>query len=368
MTDSPKLALLVRNLNRFLAKFLGMNRHSLRVQTLVRVREPDLCLFSSVSIGVHPRSNGTVWQKWISVYEIGFVGKNHMTRSVWRADLALAFNTLIWGSTFVLVKRALDDASALLFVAIRFTIAALIMAWIFRKHLTSPGPPPGGILAGVCLFGGYAFQTVGLKLTTPSKAAFLTGLTVVMVPLLSSLVYRVYPHVSEAIGVAVATLGMGLMTLQGNVLGVARGDALEILCALAFAAHIVVVGHYSKMASFEPLAVWQLGTTAVLALAGFWWIEKPFFHPSPVLWVAILVSSLLSTALAFTVQAWAQQVTTATRAALIFALEPVVAWVFAFTIIGERLPAKAVFGAVLILAGLLVAELKPIGLARHPST
>ena len=138
--------------------------------------------------------------------------------------------------------------------------------------------------------------------------------------------------------------------------------------ALAFAAHIVVLGHYSKMASFEPLAVWQLGTTAALALAAFWWIEKPFFHPSPILWLALLISSLLSTALAFTVQAWAQQVTTATRAALIFALEPVVAWVFAFTIVGERLPVKAVFGGVLILMGILVAELKPIGLERHPSS
>jgi drug/metabolite transporter (DMT)-like permease len=292
-----------------------------------------------------------------------------MRKSVWRADLALAFNTLIWGSTFVLVKRALDDASALLFVAIRFSVATLVMAYVFRRRWTPrSGPPPGGILAGVCLFGGYAFQTVGLKLTTPSKAAFLTGLSVVMVPLLSSLVYRVYPHTSEAIGVVIATVGMGLMTLHGSAGGVALGDALVILCALAFAAHIVVLGHYSKMESFEPLAVWQLGTTAALALAGFWWIEKPFFHSSLVLWLVLLVSSLLSTALAFTLQAWAQQVTTATRAALIFALEPVVAWGFAFAIIGERLPAKAVFGAILILAGILVAELKPIGLERHPST
>jgi drug/metabolite transporter (DMT)-like permease len=288
---------------------------------------------------------------------------------VWRADLALAFNTVIWGSTFVLVKRALDDASALLFVAIRFSVATLVMSYLFRRRWSPrAAPPPGGILAGVCLFGGYAFQTIGLKLTTPSKAAFLTGLSVVMVPLLSSLVYRVYPHTSEAIGVVIATVGMGLMTLHGSAGGIALGDMLVILCALAFAAHIVVLGHYSKMAPFEPLAVWQLGTTAALALAGFWWIEKPFFHPSLVLWLVLLISSLLSTALAFTVQAWAQQVTTATRAALIFALEPVVAWLFAFAIIGERLPAKAILGAVLILAGILVAELKPIGLDRHPST
>jgi drug/metabolite transporter (DMT)-like permease len=302
---------------------------------------------------------------------MGLFGNNGflMHKSLWRADLALVFNTIIWGSTFVLVKRALDDASALLFVAIRFSVATLVMCYVFRRRWTlRSGPPPGGILAGVCLFGGYAFQTLGLKLTTPSKAAFLTGLSVVMVPLLSSLVYRVYPHTSEAIGVVIATVGMGLMTLHGSAGGVALGDTLVILCALAFAAHIVVLGHYSKMATFEPLAVWQLGTTAVLALAGFWWIEKPFFHPSPMLWLALLVSSLLSTALAFTVQTWAQQVTTATRAALIFALEPVVAWLFAFVIMGERLPPKAVLGAVLILAGIVVAELKPIGLERHPST
>jgi drug/metabolite transporter (DMT)-like permease len=111
-----------------------------------------------------------------------------------------------------------------------------------------------------------------------------------------------------------------------------------------------------------------LGTTAALALASFWWLEKPYFHPSPILWSALAVSSLLSTALAFTVQAWAQQVTTATRAALIYALEPVVAWIVSFTIMGERMPAQAVLGGVLILIGILVAELKPIGVSRHPST
>jgi drug/metabolite transporter (DMT)-like permease len=269
----------------------------------------------------------------------------------------------------VLVKRALDDASALLFVAIRFSIATLVMMWLFRRRsIFALGPARGGVLAGVCLFGGYAFQTAGLKLTTASKAAFLTGLAVLLVPLLSSVVYRVYPHISEAIGVVVATIGMGLMTLDRNAGGLARGDMLVILCALAFACHIVVLGHYSNASAFEPLAVWQLGTTAALALGSFWWLEKPYFHPSPTLWTALAVSSLLSTALAFTVQAWAQQVTTATRAALIYALEPVVAWIVSFTIMGERMPAQAILGGILILIGILMAELKPIGVSRHPST
>lgn len=290
-------------------------------------------------------------------------------RASWRADLALAAVTIVWGSTFVLVKRALNDISALLFVAVRFSVATLVIGWVFRGRWTwRSGPPPGGPLAGLCLFAGYAFQTAGLKLTTPSKAAFLTGLAVVLVPLLNSLVYRVYPHVSEAIGVVIASVGMALMTLDGSGGGFARGDVLVMFCALAFAAHIVVLGHFSRPGTFEPLAVWQLGTTAIIALASFWWMEKPFFHPTPILGIALLVSSLLSTALAFTVQAWAQQVTTATRAALIFALEPVVAWAFSFTIMGERLPAKAVFGAILILTGIVVAELKPFGLEQHPSS
>src|SRR5439155_14808208 len=115
----------------------------------------------------------------------------------------------------------------------------LVLAWVFRGRWSFlGGSARGGVLAGVCLFGGYAFQTVGLRSTTPSKAAFLTGLTVVVVPLLNSLVYRVYPHVSESIGVVVATVGMGLMTLQPDSGGVGRGDVLVTLCAVAFAAHI----------------------------------------------------------------------------------------------------------------------------------
>src|SRR5205823_4282875 len=161
---------------------------------------------------------------------------------------------------------------------------SMVLGWVYRRRWSlRTAPVRGGVLAGLCLFGGYAFQTAGLRWTTPSKAAFLTGLTVVVVPLLNSLVYRVYPHASETIGVAVATIGMGLMTLEGNASGIARGDVLVILCAVSFAAHIVVLGHYSRTARFEPLAVWQLGTTAALALASFWWIEKPFFHPSPFL-------------------------------------------------------------------------------------
>src|SRR5437016_1233677 len=113
---------------------------------------------------------------------------------------------------------------------------------------------------------------------------------------------------------------------------------------------------------------WPCRNSAQPRRSTFWWLEKPVLHPTPFLGLALLVSSFLSSALAFTVQAWAQQVTSATRAALIFALEPVVAWAFSFVFIGERLPGRAALGAILILGGILVAELKPIGFEQHPSS
>src|SRR5712692_3002625 len=131
----------------------------------------------------------------------------------WRADAALAGNTLIWGSTFVLVQAALKDVSPILFLAIRFSIATAALALLFRGRARY-WPTRGGLVAGGCLFAGYLFQTVGLQFTTASKSAFITGLAIPLVPLLTSLVYFTRPRIFEMAGVLCATSGMGLMTLQ----------------------------------------------------------------------------------------------------------------------------------------------------------
>src|SRR5437763_13945509 len=126
----------------------------------------------------------------------------------WRADAALAGNTLIWGSTFVLVQSALKDISPILFLAIRFTIASIALALLFRGRARYR-PSRGGLLAGASLFAGYLFQTVGLQFTTASKSAFITGLAIPLVPLLASLVYFHRPRFFEMVGVVCATTGMG---------------------------------------------------------------------------------------------------------------------------------------------------------------
>ena len=164
-----------------------------------------------------------------------------------RAEAALIVNTVIWGATFVLVKQALRDVSPVLFLALRFTLATVMLAALFRGSWSHPLNPrrslAGGALAGIFLFSGYAFQTIGLQYTTAPKSAFLTGLTAVMTPLLAALVHRTAPRAAEIGGVLLATGGMALMTLPGAALAGAsmamnRGDLLTVCCAACYAAHI----------------------------------------------------------------------------------------------------------------------------------
>jgi drug/metabolite transporter (DMT)-like permease len=187
-----------------------------------------------------------------------------------------------------------------------------------------------------------------------------------MVPLLGSIVYRSRPEVSELVGVSVATVGMGLLTLQGPFGSIGRGDLLTLLGAAAFAAHIVTLGHFSESMGFELLSVAQVGAAAVCALSLFWWVEPVRIQWRPVVFWAILITGLLCTALAFTVQAWAQRYTSSTRTALIYALEPVFASVTSWLILGEILSGRAAAGGMLILAGVLLVELKPFRLNLHP--
>jgi drug/metabolite transporter (DMT)-like permease len=288
----------------------------------------------------------------------------------WQADLALVLITLIWGSTFVVVKEALSSASTLLFLALRFGLASVALLVVFRRmHVTILGQKRllvGGALAGVCLFGGYVFQTFGLRSTTPSKSAFITGLSVVLVPLLSSLVYRKAPEIAEVLGVLLASGGLALMTLDERSFTISTGDMLTLISAFGFAIHIMVLGHYSRSGGFEALSVVQVVTCATIALGTFWWVETPHVVWRPSLLIALAITGLLATALAFTVMAWAQQHTTPTRTALVFVLEPVFAALTSFLVEGELFTPRGGVGAALILAGIVLVDLKPFRRRPHP--
>jgi drug/metabolite transporter (DMT)-like permease len=285
------------------------------------------------------------------------------------AELALAGNTIVWGATFVLVKAALDDISPILFVALRFGLATAVLFLTLSARARGQFSPKSlaiGALAGTFLFGGYFFQTLGLRLTTAPKSAFITGLASVLVPLLASLVYRIRPQRSEWIGFALATIGLGLMTLEGNLGSIGRGDLLTFFCALAFACHVLTLGRFSSSVGFELLAIMQVFTAAIWASLLFRGMEQPHVEWRPAVVWAILITGILCTALAFSVQAWAQQHTTSTRTALLYMLEPVVAWITSYFLAGEGLSGRGAAGATLILGGVLMVELKPWSGRSHP--
>jgi drug/metabolite transporter (DMT)-like permease len=220
-----------------------------------------------------------------------------------------------------------------------------------------------GVLVGVFLYAGYAFQTSGLKLTTPSKSAFLTGTSSVLVPLFLVAIWHARIHLWRVVGILLALVGLFLMTVPGGPGGLAdfanvnMGDLLTVGCAICFTFHVIFVGRASQRFPFEQVAFLQVGTAAILMTLSTPLLEHPYFRATPTVIAAILITGVLCTAVAFSIQSWAQQFTPATHTALIFTTEPVFAWLTSFVYLHERLGLRAGAGAVLILGGVLISEL-----------
>jgi drug/metabolite transporter (DMT)-like permease len=293
-----------------------------------------------------------------------------MSRRMLLADVALLWTTLVWGATFVVVKDALQSIRPFAFLAVRFAIACLILLPFYVRQLRRGGLRQAGrgSVIGVLLFLGYATQTLGLELTTASKAGFITGLAVVIVPLLATVLLRQPPRPDSLIGVALATGGLAALTLSGS-LAPGAGDLLVLMCAFFFAMHVIAVGHYNSDpdSSSGALATLQIGATSLLAAAcsvvferGYWaelgWSLAAIPGRA---WAAIAVTAVLATAGAFLVQNIAQRHTTPTRTALILAMEPVFAALTAWLVAGETLGLRGILGGGLVLAGMLSSELEP---------
>ncbi len=279
----------------------------------------------------------------------------------WLVDCSLIGVAFIWGATFVVVKQALADVSTLLFLTIRFALATLALALIFGHQFKTGFDKRsirGGIIAGVLLFSGYVLQTFGLKYTSASKTGFITGLYIPLVPLFSSLVYKKIPRPVEILGVVTAFVGMTLMSIQNDILSISLGDVLVACCAVVYAFHILVLGRFAASGNAGILAVTQIATGAVIGASTFWWAEPVHIKWTTGVWFALAITSLFATALAFTVQSWAQRYSSPTRTAVIFSLEPVFAWGTSYLVVGEVLSRRGTVGALLILAGILLVELR----------
>ncbi len=273
-----------------------------------------------------------------------------------KAEAFLVVVTAIWGCTFVVVKGALADASPLPFLAVRFMLAGLLLLAILgRGRVDRATILPGSIL-GLFLFAGYLFQTWGLIYTTPSKSAFLTGFSVILVPVIMMLSgFRMGS--ATLVGGVLGLLGIYLLVAPSGMAAVNRGDLLTLAGAISFAVHIVLVGHYTKKFSFLHLVPVQVLVVGLLSLGALPFVPHQTLHLTGRLVGAILVTAVLATGVAFSVQNWAQQYTPAAHTALIFALEPVFAALSSWLVIGEHFGGRVLLGSGLILAGMVISEI-----------
>ena len=283
-----------------------------------------------------------------------------------QADLLLMLNTFVWGATFVLVKDALVENSVFVYLALRFLLAVAILLLMYGRDLRNlpVGAYRAGLLIGCFMFTGYAFQTIGIHLTTPSKAAFITGFAVVLVPIFLGVFGKTRIHAAVWAGASAALAGLYCVTVpNAGVGGLNSGDLLVLCCTVMYALHIIAVGHYSPRYPAGVLALLQVGVTAIftsaaIPLASVAHIERPRITWNSTLIAAVLITGIFATALAFAAQVWAQQHTSSSHVAIIFSLEPVFAAITSYVFYGERMTGRVLLGAGLILAGIFIAELR----------
>jgi drug/metabolite transporter (DMT)-like permease len=272
--------------------------------------------------------------------------------------LALLAVTAVWGSTFVVVKDAVERMPVSDFLAWRFAIAALAMLLLRPAAVARLGSAGrrAGLFLGAALGAGYLLQTLGLQTTPAAVSGFITGMFVVLTPLGAAVLLHQLPTRSAWVAVALATVGLGLLSLHGFSVG--TGELLTLGCAAAFALHIVGLGRWAASFDAFALAVVQLLAVAVLCLA----LAAPGGLAAPPdlgVWGALLLTALAATALAFVVQTWAQAHLPPTRAAVVMTMEPVFGGLFAVGVAGERLGPRTVVGALLVLGAMVLTELGP---------
>ncbi|MBM4762060.1 DMT family transporter [Bacillus sp. B15-48] len=284
------------------------------------------------------------------------------------ADLSLLVVALIWGATFVVVQNAISFLEPLTFNGVRFGIATIILCFwlaLFKRqqlNALSKGLIISGIILGFWLFIGYAFQTIGLLYTSSSKAAFITGLSVVMVPTFTILFLKKRLNSNVYIGVATATIGLYLLTMT-DIAGLNIGDTLVFICAIGFAVQILLTGKYTTKYPTLLLTIIQIATVSILSgFAAFMFEDWQRVKDTSILLSSEVVSALLitavfATAAAYLIQTKFQKYTTATRVALIFAMEPVFAAITGYLWAGDRLSNSAMLGCILIFVGMVLSEL-----------
>lgn len=266
--------------------------------------------------------------------------------------------TIIWGGGFAASDIALETLTPFQIMTIRFLIAAIAMAFIGRKNITSINKKEfkSGSLLGLALFGGFALQIIGLQYTTASKNAFLTATNVVMVPFISMFIYKKKVPVRGIVGALLAIVGAGVLSIQeGFTIGL--GDTLTLLCAVCFASQIFLTGVYVNTIRPTVLNFLQMFTAFVLSVIGLIVTNGFHFEVSTRSLYAVLYLGIVSTTITYLLQTVSQKYVDETSSAIILSMEAVFGTLFSVWILHEAITTKMIIGSILILLAVIVSEL-----------
>lgn len=267
--------------------------------------------------------------------------------------------TIAWGASFILTKNVLGELETFNFLAVRFFIAFLLSWILFFKEMikTDRKTFKNSLVLGLIMFGAFTFQTMGLNFTTASKSAFITGINVVMVPIISSVFLKEKPELKTIIAVIGAFLGLSMLTMDGGITSINIGDIYTFISAILFAMSIIMVGKYTKESKSVPLAVYQFGVVAFFAGLASFFFEDFTISISRSASADIMILVVFCTIGAYVVQSVAQKYTSSTHTALIFTGEPVFAGIFGYILLGEVLGGVKLLGAVVIVLSMLFSEI-----------
>jgi drug/metabolite transporter (DMT)-like permease len=274
------------------------------------------------------------------------------------ADLGLLTVTVFWGTTFILSKIILTEISLFTYLAIRLCLAAFFMILIslpFRSYF-KPTTLLHGIILGTILFLSYFFQMWGIQFTSATNAGFITALNVVFVPIFLILFFKDKPKPASLVGVVFATVGLFLLS-GGDFTALNKGDWLVFLCAITVTFHVIYTGIFAPKNNIYLLTAVQLSTTALLSLTLLIFNQNQSVHLSRDIILILIYLALFGTVYTFLMQTSMQRFTTPTRTALVFTMEPVFAFLFAYLIAGEMLSPMRWLGGIFILLGMITAEI-----------
>ena len=277
------------------------------------------------------------------------------------ADLALVSVAVSWGATFIIVQDAIKDVPVFSFLFMRFFLSFLLMALFSIKYIKELSLPliKAALFLGTLFFLGYASQTYALVTLKSSIVAFITGLNVIIVPIVVYLLFRQKVLVSSLIGAIIAAIGLWMLTGAENILDINRGEIYALACATFFAVHIVYTAKLSKEYSVFLLVTVQLFVVSILALFASIFFD-PYVLPknfSPNLILALVTTVIFATVYALFVQTYMQQFTTPAKAAIIFTMEPVSAAIFSYYYAGETLNILQIAGGALMISAMLISEI-----------